>query len=123
MEKIFLDYQTALDFLRGDPQIVEKLNYYANVEEICISSLTLMHLLFTIKKSEAILSFANNVTVLPIDKKVGIIASKIKRELDEKMLELPQETMITAAVCMSNDAFLFTRKPSDFEGIKGLKRV
>ncbi|MEM4358959.1 MAG: type II toxin-antitoxin system VapC family toxin [Candidatus Bilamarchaeaceae archaeon] len=123
MEKILLDYYTALDFLRGEPQIVEKLSYYANTEEICISSVTLARLLFTIKKTDAIISFASSITVLPFDKKSAIIASKIKREMDERSIDPSEESIVTAAVCMANDAFLFTRRPGDFEGIRGLKRV
>ena len=123
MEKICLDYYAALDFLRGEPTAVEKLNYYMNNDEICISALTLTHLLYTIKKQDVIISFANSVTVLPIDRKVAVVSSKIRNELAENNIEISQEALINAAVCIVNDAFLFTRKAAEYEKIRGLKKV
>ncbi|MEM3422327.1 MAG: type II toxin-antitoxin system VapC family toxin [Candidatus Bilamarchaeaceae archaeon] len=123
MEKICLDYYAALDFLRGEPSTVEKLNYYLKTDEICISSITLAHLLFTIKKQDVVVSFANSITVIPIDRKVAVVASKLKNELEESGVIAPQEVLFNAAACIVNDAFLFTRKPTDYEKIKGLRRV
>ncbi len=123
MEKICLDYHTALDFLRGDQTVVEKLNYYADREEICISSLTLTRLFFTVRRHDVVTSFANSITVLPIDQKAAVVSSKIKKDLDETRKELPHEVLFTAAVCITNNAFLYTKRPADFEGIKGLRRV
>lgn len=123
MEKICLDYYAALDFLRGEPTTVEKLNYYIKTDEICISAITLAHLLFTIKKSDVVISFANSITVLPIDRKVSVISLKLKNELQENGIAAPQEVLFNAATCIANDAFLFTKRPADFEKIKGLKRV
>ena len=60
MEKICLDFETALDFLWGDPATIEKLKYYADREEICITSLTLMHLLETVNKPDVVAAFAGN---------------------------------------------------------------
>ena len=123
MERICLDYHTVLDFLRGDHAVVEKLNYYADREDICISSLTLTRLLLTVRKQDVVSSFANSITILPIDRKTAMISSKIQKALVERKVELPQEAVLTAAVCIANDAFLYTKKPADFEGIKGLRRV
>jgi len=123
MEKICLDYHTALDFLRGDPSVVEKLNYYADREEICISSLTLTRLLFTVRRPEVVSSFANSVTILPVDHKTAVVSSKIKKDMDENKKELPHETLLVAAVCIANNAFLYTKRHADFEGIKGLRKV
>ena len=124
MEKICLDFETALDFLRGDPSTIEKLKYYAHREELCITSLTLMHLFETITKRGVVVAFANSVTVLPLDKKAAQIASQINRDIQGKA-EIPKmmESVLTAAICMANDAFLFSRSTWKFDGIKGLKRV
>jgi len=123
MEKICLDLDAALDFLRGEATTVEKLHYYANLEEICISGITLYNLLESVSKKDVVISFANNVTILPFDRKSAVIAEKISRELSERGVEHPAESLLTAAVCMANDAFLFTKKPANFEGIRGLKKV
>lgn len=123
MERICLDYYAALDFLRGEPSTVEKLNYYVKTDEICISAITLTHLLFTIKKQDVVISFANSITILPIDRKVAVVSSKIKNELGELGIAASQEVLLNAATCIVNDAFLFTKKPSEYEKIRGLRRV
>jgi len=123
MEKICLGYDAVLDFLRGEQSTVEKLHYYANQEEICITGITLYNLLQTISKRDVVISFANSVTILPFDRKAAVIADKINNELSEKGVEPPAESVLTAAICMANDAFLFTRKAANFEGMRGLKKV
>lgn len=124
MEKICLDFETALDFLRGDPGTIEKLKYYADREELCITSLTMMHLLESVSKRDVVGAFANSVTILPFDKKAAQIASRINRDIRGRG-ELPKmmESVLTAAICMANDAFMFSRSSWKFDGIKGLKRV
>ncbi len=123
MEKICLDLDAVLDFLRGEPSTVEKLNYYAKQEEICISGITLYNLLETINKKDTVISLANSVTILPFDRKAAVIAERISREILDKGIEPPTESLLTAAVCIANNAFLFTKKPGNFEGIRGLKKV
>jgi predicted nucleic acid-binding protein len=124
MEKICLDYETALDFLRGDPATIEKLKYYADREELCITSLTMMQMLESVSKRDVVAAFANSVSVLPFDKKAAQIASRINRDVQTKG-EIPKmmESVFTAAICMANDAFLFSRSNWKFDGMKGLKRV
>lgn len=123
MEKICLGYDAVVDFLRGEPSTVEKLHYYANQEEICITGITLYNLLETINKKEVVISFANSVTILPFDRKAAVIANRINRDVLAKRADASAEPIMTAAICMANDAFLFTRKPANYEGIRGLKRV
>ncbi|VVC04390.1 Uncharacterised protein [Candidatus Bilamarchaeum dharawalense] len=124
MEKICLDFEAALDFLRGEPAIIDKMRYYADHEEICITSLTMMHLLEVINKSEVVSSFSANVTVLPFDKKAAQIASKILNDMKERSDGFRiTDSILTAAICMANDAHLFTKSTGKFEGIKGLKKV
>lgn len=123
MEKICLGYDAVIDFLRGEASTVEKLQYYANQEDICLSGVTLYNLLQTVNKKDVVLSFANSVTILPFDRKAAVIANRIRKELSEKGVEHSAESVMTAATCLANDAFLFTRKPANYEGIRGLKRV
>lgn len=124
MEKICLDFETALDFLMGDPSTIEKLRYYADREEICITSLTLMQLLETIKKEEVIINFSNSVSILPFDKRAAGIATKLNREIRMKgELPKPMDSVLTASICIANDAFIFTRNAWKFEGIRGLRKV
>lgn len=124
MEKICLDFEIAIDFLRGDPATIEKLRYYADREEICITSLTMMHLLEAISKGEVVSAFAGSVTVLPFDKKAAQVASKILNEFKDKgETRRIDDGILTAAICMANDAFVYSRAPAKFDGIKGLRKV
>ena len=124
MEKICLDFEIAIDFLRGDPATIEKLRYYADREEICITSITMMHLTETISKGEVVSAFAGTVTVLPFDRKAAQVASKILNEFRDKgETRRIDDGILTAAICMANDAFIYSRSPSKFDGIKGLRKV
>ncbi len=125
MEKICLDFDIALDFLRGDPATIEKLKYYADREEICITSLTMMHLMESVSRPEVVAAFASNVTILPFDKKAAQVAAKIMNEMKERG-DVPRMTdsVLTAAVCMAHDALLFSSiKNMSYGGIKGLRKV
>jgi predicted nucleic acid-binding protein len=68
--------------------------------------------------------FSANVTVLPFDKQAAQIASKIMNDFRERG-DVPRanEAIVTASICMANNAFLFTRTTGKFDGIKGLKKV
>lgn len=124
MEKICLDTDIAFDFLRGEQNTVEKLKYYAAREEICISALTLIHLLTVIRKQEVAQSFSNSVTILDLTAKSARLASRLMQELKEKGYSSKNiDSVLTAAICMSNNAFLITKDRAKFEGIKGLKLV
>lgn len=124
MLKICLDFEIAIDFLRGEPGTIEKLRYYADREEICITSLTMMHLMEAVSKPDVIAAFAGTVTVLPFDKKAAQTAAKIMNDLRDKgESRRLDDGVLTAAICMANDALLYSRAPAKFDGIKGLKKV
>ena len=123
MEKICLDTDVVFDFLRGEQTTVEKLKHYSAREDICISSFTLFQLMSTIKKTEVIFSFVNSLNILDFDKKSATIASKILKELTEKGVKTSIDSIITAAICLHNNAFLFTKTRKKFDGINGLKLV
>ncbi len=119
-----MDFEAALDFLRGEPSIIDKMRYYADHEEICITSLTMMHLLEVINKPEVVSSFSASVTVLPFDKKSAQIASKILNEMKDRSDGFRiTDSILTAAICMANDALLFSKSSTKFSGIKGLRKV
>jgi predicted nucleic acid-binding protein len=123
MEKICLDTDVVLDFLCGEKSVVEKLKYYTERDQICITSFTLLQLHSAIRKPEVINAFISNVTVLPFDKNCGLIASRLINELKEKGVRLNIESILTAAICIENNALLFTKNRMLFEGIKQLKFV
>lgn len=118
-----MNIEVVIDFLCGDKTTVEKLRYYADKEELCISSSTLMLLLLGVKKTESIRQFTNNVNILPFDKSAATVSAKIAEECKEKGVVMDWKDLITASTCLSNRAFLFTRNRKDFEHVKNLKLV
>ncbi len=124
MEKICLDSDVAFDFLRGEQNIVEKLKYYASREEICINALTMIQLVAAIRKQDVAHAFVNSVTVLELNITAARIATQILQELKEKGYSSKNvDHVLTAAMCIANNAFLITKDRKKFEGIKGLKLV
>jgi len=124
MERICMDFEIAVDFLRGDNATIEKMRYYADREELCVTSFTMLHIIEAITKPEVVSAFANGVTVLPFDRKAAQIAAAINRELEAKGDAGKRgEIVLTAAICIANDALLYSRTPSKFDGIKGLRKV
>jgi len=121
MEKICLDFEAALDFLRGEQKTIEKLKYYADREEICITSPDMFHLFKSINKPAVATAFANSVTVLPFDRRAAQIAASISRELVDH--EGKGDGIVTAAICIASNAYLFSKNSSKFDRIKGLKKV
>ena len=123
MEKICLDTGFCLDFLRGDKSTVEKLKYYADREEICISDLTVMQLLASLKKTGVLSDFLNNITVISMNRKAANLSLRLIHEQKDKGVDPDIESTMLAAVCMTNHAFLITKERAKFEGIRGLKLV
>lgn len=124
MEKICLDFEAAIDFLRGESGTLEKVRWYADREDVCLTAFTMTHLMGSVKKPEVVNAFFNSTTILPFDKKAAIVFHRLLAESREKGQKLKTvDHLMTAAICMSNDAFLFTRSPSNYDGIKGLRKV
>lgn len=124
MEKICLDIDIAVDFLKGETSAVEKLKYYADREEVCINTITLVQLLSAIRKPEVANTLVNSITILGLDKKAATLAARLIQETKEQGYSHKNiDSFLTAAICITNNAFLFTKDRKKFEGIKGLKLV
>lgn len=123
MAQVCLDSEVAIDFLRGDNAVVEKLRYYADSEELCISPFLLLQLNLGVRKREVVSGFISNVSTLSFDKKAANIAVRLIQDSHENGFSRDIEGVLTAAVCIAHDAFLFTKDRKKYEGIKGLKLV
>lgn len=124
IEKICLDFEAAIDFLRGDSATLEKVRWYADREDVCLTAFTMTHLLESVKKPEVINAFVNSTTILPFCQKSAGVFHRLLTESREKSQKLKTvDHLMTAAICIANDAFLFTRSPSSYDGIKGLRKV
>ncbi|HLC68610.1 MAG TPA: type II toxin-antitoxin system VapC family toxin [Candidatus Bilamarchaeaceae archaeon] len=123
MEKICLDSEVALGFLKGERAIVEKLQYYAHREEVCMDAFTAMEIDASVRKREVAEEFLSSINILPFDRKAAQLATQLIRENKKREMRTPLNALIAAAVCITNNAFLFTKQRNMFEGIKGLRLV
>lgn len=124
MERICLDFEAALEFLRGEQTTIEKLKWYADREDVCVTAFTMAHLMEAVKKPEVTNAFVNCVTVLPFDKKAVTILNRLLAEARERGQQIKTaDHLVTASICMANDAFIFTKSPANYEGVKGLRKV
>lgn len=122
MEKVCLDTEVIIDFLRGEKITVEKIKYYAE-EELCATTPTLFELLTSIRKPEVINQFVKNITPLEFNENCSIIAARICNDLRDIGVYRPIRNIINASVCIDNGAFLVTKNAKDYDKIRGLKLV
>ncbi|MDD5022927.1 MAG: type II toxin-antitoxin system VapC family toxin [Candidatus ainarchaeum sp.] len=122
MEKICLDTQVIIDFLRGESAMVEKVKYYAE-EELCATSLTLFELFVTVNKTDIINQFVKNITPLEFNENCSLIASRVYNDLREIGEIRPIRNILNASVCIDSGAYLVTKNRKDYEKIRGLKLV
>ncbi len=123
MEKICLDLEVLIEFLRGDALTIEKIKHYSDREEICITPQTLLYILLSVRKQGAIMPFLNSISVLSFDRKAAMLAVKLMEDNKEKGKSMGMDEIMTAAICMSSGAWLCTKNRKDFEQIKNLKII
>ena len=123
MEKLCLELDVVIDFLRGEKATVEKIKYYMNKEEICITPNTLTYLLIGLHKSEALKPFINSITVLEFDRDAATRAARIIEDNYARGKAMDTDEVMTAAACLTHGAFLFTKNRKKFEHLKDLKLV
>lgn len=122
MEKICLDTDIVLDFLKGTKSTVEKIKHYSE-EEVCITTLSMFELLNITNKPEIIRQFTNSVNTLDFNENCSLIASRIVGTLRDQGIMPPIRNIFTASICIDNGAFLVTKDRRDYENIRGLKLV
>lgn len=123
MVKICLDSDIIIDFLEGRRATIEKLRYYIEKEEIVTTSVVMFEVLSSVKSIAPVLRFMEHLDILVFDKQSAELASKFYRDGIKEGVRTPARAIINAAICMRNDAFLFTKNRNEYEGIKGLKVV
>jgi predicted nucleic acid-binding protein len=124
MDKVCLDFEAALDFLRGEKTTLEKVKWYIDREDVCVTAFTVAHLMEAVRKPEVVNAFANSVNVLPFDKKAVHVLNRLITEAREREQQLKtMDHLVTASICIANEALLLTKSPANYDGVKGLKRV
>lgn len=120
--KICLATEVVFDFLTGDEPTLQKIKMYST-EELCITSLTLFELRCVVERQGTVSEFLNYISILDFDSQSAEVAARIIHEDLHYGNQRPTKSAINAAICISNNAFLFTKDRASVEGIRGLKLV
>lgn len=123
MEKICLDSDAVVDFLKGKTKTVEEVRIYTTKGELCIASTTLFELLMMSKKKIEIKKLCDDLMVLDIDRESVELASRILSEQMLKEKPMMYKDALLAGVCIKNNTYLYTKNRRRFEGIKELKLI
>lgn len=120
-----LDTDIAVDYLRGNSRIVEKLT---NLNNLFITKLSLAELFFGVYNSgnidkhySTLMDFLAGVTTLNLDFNVCISFGKIKSDLTRQGKIIGDFDIMIAATTIANNFTLLTRNTKHYENIKGLK--
>ncbi|MFA5411915.1 MAG: type II toxin-antitoxin system VapC family toxin [Candidatus Micrarchaeia archaeon] len=123
MTKICLDTDVVLDFLKGHKASVAKIRHYVDNDELSITSLTFFELVSAIKKKGRVLPILDNLTLLPFEKKAALRANRIHESIQAQKMEIGMRELINSAICIENEAWLYTKNRSTYDGVEGLKFI
>lgn len=118
LQKILVDTDVLIDFLRKRPQAKELLQAAARHADLFISVVTLAELLAGMRASEReeTETLMEGFTLVPVDEKIGRRAGELRRQ-NQKVL-LPD--CLIAATAWEEEGLLLTgnRRDYPFEGIR-----
>ncbi len=123
--KVCLDTDVVLDFFKGELKTVQKIRQYSKADLLCLTSLTYFELLTSIRGHSRwdVLKVVDKLEMLDLDRKSSVRASKIYEQVRDAGLNTSMRDILTASICLANNANLFTGKRAPYEGIRGLKFV
>lgn len=123
--RVCLDTDVVLEFFKGDVKTVQKISQYSKGDVLCITSLSYFELLTSIRGHGAwdVLKVVEKLEMLNFDRKASVRSAKIFEQAQKEHLDLGMREIMTASVCLVNNANLLTGNRKRYEGIKGLKFV
>lgn len=123
MTKICLDTDVVLDFLKGHKPAVAKIRHYVDNDELSITSLTFFELVSSVSKRGRVMRILDNLVLLPFDKEAALRANKIHESLQKQKMEIGMRELMNSAICIQNEAWLYTKNRSAYDGVEGLKFI
>ncbi|MBI2529624.1 MAG: type II toxin-antitoxin system VapC family toxin [Candidatus Diapherotrites archaeon] len=120
-----IDTDVAVDYLKGNPRIVQVLS---SEQEVFITSITLAELFYGVHNSDDIekhksklLDFLSQVRVLNLDYNSCELFGRIKSRLKKSGNIVGDLDLIIASIALSNGFALTTNNISHFQKIEELK--
>jgi tRNA(fMet)-specific endonuclease VapC len=124
--KYLLDSNVCIHFLKGQYNIIEKLNEYG-IDNCAISEITLAELVFGAEKSnnpkknhKLIEKFAEQLSILPIFDAIKTYG-KEKARLQREGKMISDFDLLIGCTSIENDLIMVTENIKEFERIKGIK--
>ncbi len=128
MEKLILDTDVLIDFLRNDPIILEKIKDIIEKNEIATTDINAFELYKGAYKSNnqeknlaSVKGLLNALFLISTNEDSMEIAAKILTDLEKKGKGIDIRDLFIGAICLVNSFKLFTRNKKDFKNIEGLK--
>jgi predicted nucleic acid-binding protein len=123
--RVCLDTDVVLDFFKGDIKTVQKIQQYSQADIMCITSLSYFELLASIQGQGRwdVLKVVDKLEMLNFDRKAAVRAWKVYEQLRDSGIEMEMREIVTASICLANNANLLTGNRKPYEGIKGLQFV
>ncbi len=128
MEKIILDSDVMIDFLKNDPKVVEKIRELKEENELGTTDINAFELYLGVYKSRhqekelaAVKGLLNTVFLVSTSEDSMEMAAKIIADLEKKSKMIALRDLFIGSICLTNSFKLFTNNKKDFEKIDGLR--
>ncbi len=125
--KYLLDTDIAIYYLKGNPQVAEKIKN-AGAASLSISTITLSELYYGAYKSariqeniEKLKVLRKEIAVLQCSEEIAEGFGKIKSNLEKRGTPVEDFDILIAATATKHDLVLVTNNGRHFEGISDLK--
>lgn len=124
---IVIDSDILIYFLKGQPEIVNKLSTYP-IENVFTTRINVTELLYgaynSLKKEQnlsKISSFLENFHILEFDQEASIIFAQEKARLKQNGILIADMDLMISSITIANDFSLVTNNVKHFDRIKNLK--
>ncbi len=119
-----IDSDVAIEYLRGNPRVVENLR---SIDRLAITQITLAELFYGIYKSqnikkheEKLRDFLSGMRVLGLDALSCRTFGRLKAGLTDKGRDIDDFDLMIAAICLSTENTLITGNLKHFQNVEGL---
>ena len=125
MVRVCLDLPMLLNYLKGEPKAVEKLQIYLQRKdvELSLSALTLADLYIIIRDPSLVERLEEHFAILPFNDEAAAKARLVYDALEEQRVAFSPRQVFLAAVCLAHDAILLTDDRVTYKNVPGLKIV
>ncbi len=120
-----IDTDIAIEYLKGNKEVVEKLNGLENCYLTLFNIAELFYGVFLLSNPEKhygpVSNFINRFDKLTLDIGSSKIFAKIKVQLRKEGKLIPDFDILIASIALLYDFTVITRNVKDFERIEGIK--